>query len=266
MLKFFDNICKKYDLTYYLTCGSCLGAVRHGGFIPWDDDLDVAMPRESYEKLWSIYNNNYSGNRYVLCRTTKDQCIRFHIMQLRDSETTFIYEHSIDLDICHGIKIDICPIDGCPDSVFKRFGQSMYAQLFGLFAAQRIPNQASKAKQLLAKIILNMIPSKTLRTKIWQFAEKQVSKYPIENCSSVRCLEGKPYEKRIFGEPQYLPFEGELRPVPSCFDEYLKIGYGDYMIFPPEEKRRPESVVSCFDLNRSYRDYKGVEYLITDHD
>ena len=266
MMAFLDRVCRENGLTYYMTEGSCLGAVRHQGFIPWDDDLDIALPRPDYEKLWEIWQRDYRDSRYVLCRTTKDVCIKFHIMTLRDSATTCIYPHSTDIDTCHGIKIDICPLDGVPGGFLKEKMQTVNTKLFGLFAAQRIPNQeGSKITKVVAKIALGLIKSPRVRYSLWSGAEKRFSRYDYDSCDYVRSLNARPLPKKIFGEPRFVPFEGYSFAIPEDYDAYLKDCYGDYMQLPPEEKRKPSrTVLEVFDLERPYTDYKGSGYLKKD--
>lgn len=261
ILDWFDGICKIYGLTYYLIGGTCIGAVRHNGFIPWDDDLDVAMPRKDYEVLWKLGQNGMLGDRFVVVRPTQQQNTGFPIMQIRDSMTTCIYAHSVNLDICHGIKIDINALDGCPKSKIKQTFQWFWMNVYGLYSTQRIPNHASKKKKMLAYVLLAIIPAKSIRNKLWKYAEKQYSKYNYNECMFVRDAEVKKWDKSIWNEPVYIEFERKKRPVPGKYDEYLRECYGDYMQFPPEELRRPETVVAFYDLNKSYVNYKGIEYL-----
>ena len=109
MLKFFHRYCTENNLRYYLIGGSMLGAVRHKGFIPWDDDIDIGMPREDYNKLATIYENN---ERFVLeTSNSQDQGFWFLYSKLYDISTTLIEKSRYKL--VRGIYIDIFPIDGC---------------------------------------------------------------------------------------------------------------------------------------------------------
>lgn len=258
LLNVFDKFCSDNDIRYYLTYGTCLGAIRHKGFIPWDDDLDLAMPRDDFEKLFQLWNN--VNNRYQLLRPTEDVLTGVHIGQLRDSETTCIYDYARNYDICQGIKIDIAPLDGCPENKYSRIKQSFFCKVYGLMSAQRVPNHGSKKVKLLAKMVLFLIRSKNLRFKLFHYAEKQVKKYKYDDNDKIRWNYGRIVDKSFFGEPYYVDFEGELRPVPREYDKLLKISYGNYMEFPPEEKRKPETKVFFFDLFTPHIKYKGVKY------
>lgn len=90
ILKYFISLCEKYNLRYCAYGGTCIGAFRHQGFIPWDDDLDVIMPRQDYEQLWRLYGEKINSSKCKLCRTTFDKNYHHRVMQLVDLETTFI--------------------------------------------------------------------------------------------------------------------------------------------------------------------------------
>lgn len=264
ILEAFDSFCKENDLRYYLVEGTCIGAVRHKGIIPWDDDLDVAMPREDFEKMFRLWDNE--NNRYKALRPTKDLLTGVHIGLIRDSETTYIDEWAKDYDICQGIKIDVVPIDGCPDNPIKERIQKFFCLVYGLMAAQRVPNGGTKAMKIEAKIILSAIRSKKIRYWLFSFAEKQVKKYKMEDCSRVRFGYWGIYPKEIFDKRFMTEFEGKMYPIPADYDVYLKKTYGDYMKMPPEEKRKPRSTVYFYDPNTSYTKFRGTKYLVDSED
>ncbi|MBQ9904896.1 MAG: LicD family protein, partial [Synergistaceae bacterium] len=105
-------MCDKHNLRYWIAGGSLIGVIRHQGFIPWDDDLDVFMPRPDYEKMWSLLGGAMIDGHFVLCRTNRGKNYHHRVMQLVDTETTFIHSRCRDEDIEHGVYIDIIPLDG----------------------------------------------------------------------------------------------------------------------------------------------------------
>src|SRR5699024_303038 len=181
ILLYFADFCGKYDLKFFLCGGSCIGTIRHGGFIPWDDDIDVFMPRKDYEKLEDLWMEYANTEKYSYCRTNKDINYKLAVATIRDNETTFIRDYQMNLDINHGVRMDIIPLDGCPENRVKRYIQLGWGFVFHLFNREAM---ASSSQKLLGKIgaaTLKIIRSKNARYKIWRFAEKQMSKYPIDD-------------------------------------------------------------------------------------
>ena len=126
ILLFFDNYCQEHDLVYYLCGGCCIGTVRHGGFIPWDDDVDVFMPREDYERFKEIWLDT---DDYELEFASESCRCYSTLTRLNDKNTTFIGTYTKDLDTPHGVAMDIFPLDGCPSGL-KRKAQKIWALLF----------------------------------------------------------------------------------------------------------------------------------------
>jgi lipopolysaccharide cholinephosphotransferase len=266
---YFKDLCEKHELQFFLCGGTCIGAIRHKGFIPWDDDIDVFMPRDDYERLGDLWNNHADIERYSYCRTNKDVNYKHPMSTIRDNNTTFIRDYQAHLDINHGVRIDIIPIDGCPESKIKRFIQIGWAFVFHLFNREATTSTHFKYIGLISSMILRIVKKKETRYKIWKHAEKQMTKYPIDSntkyvtdlVSAFRFIRLK-YLKEYFQGAIYKEFEGYQMPVPIGYDGYLKMAFGDYMKIPPKENQVPKHDTLYINLNEGYKKYKGIYYCV----
>lgn len=266
ILLYYKDFCDQHDLMFYLCGGCCIGAIRHNGFIPWDDDVDCFMPRKDYEKFKILWDKFGNKEKYTYCRTNSDEMYHHAATSLRDNNTTFINKHSADEDICHGIALEFAPIDGCPKAFHSRVWQLFNAFLFALFNTQRLPDNKGGFFRGLAAVCYKLIPGKKIRTKIWQYAERQMSKYSWDECDDVTELIGSVkgmllrHPKERFASVVYKRFEGYDMPVMVGYDEYLRLIFGNYMNLPPEEKRVAKHNTVYIDIDNSYKNYKGLYY------
>ncbi|HPZ00418.1 MAG TPA: LicD family protein [Clostridiales bacterium] len=263
MVLFFDRFCTEHQLTYFLCGGCCIGAVRTGGFIPWDDDVDVFMPRKDYETLKRIWLDT---EQYSIQYPTKTFLTENQFLTICDNNTTFIKTYQKDLDINHGVQLDVLPLDGCPKG-WRRKVQKLEALLYSLFIVGKAPENHGKGTYLLGKTALALVPFQTERYYLWRFFEKQMSKYKIEDCELITELCSGPYymqkeyPKSAFAYPVRRSFEGYELPIPVGYDTYLTMAFGDYMTLPPEEKRVCHHEYEYMDMNKSYKEYRGIWYL-----
>lgn len=266
ILLYFDNFCKENNLRYYL-CGGCLiGALRHKGFIPWDDDVDVFMPREDYEKLNLIWESKGDTSRYCYCRTDEKNLYHHGGASIRDKNTTMINRHSSELDICHGLALEAIPIDACPSSWFGRASQLYNAFVFNLFNVQRLPDNKGKLIRLISKVILGIVRSPRHRYRIWKKAQARMTKYRWDECNEVTELIGSikgmmvKHPKIDFDSGVDLEFEGHMLPTMRGYKSYMEKIWGDYMQLPPVEKRVSKHDLVYLSIDEPYEKFKGVYY------
>lgn len=266
ILLYFKGFCESHNLQFFLCGGCCIGTIRHQGFIPWDDDIDVFMPREDYEKLAILWDQYGDKHRYSYCRTNKEENYHNIGASIRDNHTTFINQHSQNEDINHGLMLDIIPLDGYPKSKISRMRQVFFAMLYSLFNAQRLPDNQGKAIRLISMIMLGIIASKKIRYIIWRFAEQQMTKYKFSECeyitelaSGFRYMHNK-YPKELFSQTIFKKFDRYLLPIPIGYDTYLKMAFGDYMTLPPKKQQVAKHNTIYINLNESYIKFKGIYF------
>ena len=257
----FADFCDKYDIKYSLASGTCLGAVRHHDFIPWDDDLDVSMLREDYDKFFDLWEKYGDKENFSLYRTTSEFCAFVPIGLMRNKNTTFIREFEEGMgDRTLGVKIDIEPLDEITADPKKRKKQKFFAYLYVLFLTQRQPRKKRKKAYLNfgPKILLAVFRGKKIRNWIIRKAEKQVKKYNGTGCQELAINGlglGVLWQKEHITELTKMQFHGKEFNIPADYDDYLKRRFKDYMQLPPEDKRIPQDTPAYYDLNTPYKEY-----------
>jgi len=260
----FDRVCKKLDLRYFLSSGTLLGAVRHSGFIPWDDDIDVLMFRKDYDRFLKFAPAEI-GPRYFLQTNESEKEYPFPFAKLRDSETTLIEKEVRDLNINQGIYIDIFPLDGIPtNKLLRNLGWVPLSIIGYLSLFKKVRKQTPHKLGIMFKILDSIIP-----IKAWTLSRMYVSLCKMCDVDKAKFVAFSSwpdypfdlivYRKSLFEETVVLNFHGRLFPAPSGYDELLKQLYGDYMVLPPEEKRNSHHRNVQIDTTKSYREYVVVE-------
>lgn len=258
ILKEFDRVCKKNHISYILSSGTLLGAVRHKGFIPWDDDLDVDMTRENYEKFLKCIGDFNAG--YSVQNWHTDPQFALPFTKIRKNQTIFREANSAGLDNC-GIYIDVFPWDKTngSDSEKHRFNKLILSYLILLHnePAYFISGQTKKLRLLLSVLSVPFRGEKGRKRLIARY-EKCATKYEalsegyryFENTAATHIGDWQ-LEPSIFAEIEPLPFEDGFFPCPKAYDKYLTMAYGDYMTPLPEGQRenRHSIVEVVFDTN-----------------
>ena len=269
ILKIFRNICEENHFDYCLAGGTCIGALRHEGFIPWDDDLDVYMPRPDYEKMWKLYGNKVIFGHYKLCRTTLRKNYHHRVMQIVDLNTTFINERSKNENIEHGVYIDIIPVDARAAGKMGQLNQLVNAVLFSIYNIQCKQEfnggKMTKYINFGTMFLLNAVRNPKARYKIWKKAEKRMTSYDWDSCneyivltSTIRELRN-PFPKEWFHH-RTARFEDMEANIMSGSEDYCHMMYGDYMKLPPEEDQCVKHKTVYIDIDNPYKKYKGLYY------
>ena len=258
MLVWFHGFCKQHGLRYYMLGGTMLGAARHKGFIPWDDDIDVGMPRTDYERLEQILQREPS-DRYVLeTPRTEARDYFYPFSKIYDTHTTLI--ENTRLKIKRGIYLDIFPLDGigASEEESKRNYRSIHWKYNLLLTrVTGIREGRSKLKNL-AVVIARLIPETILNNKrLLLGLEQDCKKYDFDSFLWVGNLVGaynfkELVPKEYFGEPTLYEFEGQLLFGLQQANEYLTHVYGDWRRLPPKEKQASHHDFIEFDLNKSF--------------
>jgi len=242
MLDDFVLICEENGFTYYLSQGTLLGAVRHKGFIPWDDDIDIGMPRNDYEKFLDLFEKNIETNYYVLSyRHAKDPRYQYKPFAKFCKKGTILAEDNIQNGKTYcGIFIDIWPFDNCVNffSPLQNYFISFAWKLYHFRTKAYLPNK--KIKRFLVNLFIPFFPLRLCR-KLLGNAYSFFNKFKTEYMCCFVSRYG--YKKETHKRNTIFPlikvcFEENYYWAPGNCDLYLKRIYGNYMEIPPVEQRK----------------------------
>lgn len=243
------SICDAHGFKYYMLGGTMLGAIRHGGFIPWDDDIDLGMPREDYEAFLEIAQQELPEYLKVV-NYRNDPNYMYYITRIQDTQTRVVEERIGNDNKYTCASIDIFPIDGTPNNALARkiyFFRVLYHRaLMSLCYKDSIDRKRKRsAKEKLLLWVMERIPVEKLTTPYKQKCkiDKLLRSQKVEGSLFIGNIMGAYRTREIvpadfYGEGAYYPFEDiELRGMAKAA-EYLTYTYGDYMRLPPEDQRK----------------------------
>lgn len=242
MLVEFQNFTQENQLEFFLVGGSALGAYRHEGFIPWDDDVDIAMMRSDFEKMEQLMQQRDNRLPDLLYSPVES-----HLMP--DAPIGYLYDAThLDKGYSNTAKIDIHPIDGVPESRFLRKMQKTFSLLYYL-SEYRLPvKNKGKTIRTISKVILKLTPGFLFHFYM-KIGKRFITQWDDRKSKNICSLFGVAgYEQEIMPRDYLMPlqkmkFEQHEFLVPGDMDPYLKRLYGNYMELPPQKERFPRHAI-----------------------
>lgn len=259
MAKVFHDFCEEHNLKYYMLGGTMLGAVRHKGFIPWDDDMDFGMMREDYDKMLALKDElpqGYSFNDHI-----SDKNFKYGFCKLYDENSTYI-ESMLDSDYVGGIYIDIFPLDNIGNDIKK--ADKLFKKIKFRRKLRSLVYIKGKRSSLIKNIVVKTCQAVFKESNKWyEWPYKVIRKYKNKDCKLITNVYGanmerETIEKEVFGKPVLYDFEDTKFYGVEDYDKYLSKMYGDYMELPPEEKRKKHQI-SYIDYDLPYKEYRTIE-------
>ncbi len=249
ILKDFTKICEENNLNYYVFYGTAIGTVRHNGVIPWDDDIDIVMFREDYEKLIKIMNKEHTTKYTLLEFRNQRQTISLYA-QISLNNTIFERWYSQYMDFDIGINIEIFPLDNICNNEFIgklnfKIIHILHALLINKIMKIESDNIITNTIHKLIRGLMKIIPENHIKT-LKKIIFNRMNKYNGQNTEKITNNAGfygfVSYDKEDFEPAVYGTFEDIQVKLPKNYDKILKEIYGNYMELPPIEKRVPEQL------------------------
>jgi len=247
-----DRICQKCGVRYNIIAGTLLGAVRHGGYIPWDDDADVALLREDYEKFRKLCETELDTTRFVFQDHRNTPGYRWGYGKLRRKGTLFLREHQEHMPYMQGVFIDIFPLDNVPNNYMLRSFHNFICFCIRKTLWSEVGRYADKSPFLRGwYALLSKVPSET----VFGFYQWLMERGNKKQTEWVRILTFPTpnkewgYRRRWYVHSAPIQFEGVTFQGIRDWDEYLSFKFGDYMKLPPVEKRKVHPVSELKLLN-----------------
>lgn len=256
MLIEFDKVCIKHGLTYFMDGGSLIGTIRHKGFVPWDDDIDVVMPRKDYEKFIKL--SHEFSDPYFLQNAYTDKDFYYAPTRIRNSNTTALVEMFAYRGFNQGVWLTIFPLDKIsPEDGEKNYNLINQLNIENSTYMRLTNPDLSEKDRLRVRNYSGANPMDTYNEihRIASMHENDDTPYVGTMIITVVNYKRKLLKIHDFDKVVYKDFEGIKVPVPMGYDDVLKTEYGNYMELPPKEERGLWHGGTLFDVNKPYTEY-----------
>lgn len=257
-----DQICKDLGLRYFLMYGTLIGAIRHKGFIPWDDDLDIGMPRKDFDQLVLFFDSEYSGALRMCTRANSEEYL-YGIPRICDRRYKYValektYKKKVQFveKPEMGVFIDVYPIDNFGLNEQEALSLKKRCNRMNvMYYRYKTPSSSDTVYKILIKCLISKFMY-LLKGNNWnKTIDKEIMATITERTSEENNLVGVPawtdkfvvYEKDWFSEQVLIEFQNFSFPSPKNYQKVLEAEYGDYLSLPPEDERKPQHNYKIFD-------------------
>lgn len=254
------RICELHEIEYFIVAGTLLGAVRHKGFIPWDDDMDIGMTTVNYKKFLEIAPKELD-NRFFLQTSESDKNYANIYAKVRLNGTHMYEKVTEKLDIHNGVFVDVFPYELVDEKVARSKWRLLRMNLLGkMLLLKHGYDLNSVTENRISRCVNNVLKMMPISSSMVERGMKQILKKKGDNQKLYVILDGvfrreRCYPKEYFEEFIEIPFEDTYFKAPKEFDKYLTRSYGEYMQFPPEKEREKGHSISRIEYDNDYSSY-----------